>query len=156
MNIVSVEWLALHFWKALGSDLGLDALVRVSWVLSVLPGSFRNSTSYRVTTAFFDIVSNSLFTHRTYASDSKICGRHNRSTLCHYNLERYRDAGRWQAGCCAVYQYGRVRLREGASGRGLRIGAPCHQRNFSANNQNRYMWNPWTRPVCHATYHKWG
>ena len=30
MNIVSVEWLALHFWKALGSDLGLDALVRVS------------------------------------------------------------------------------------------------------------------------------
>jgi hypothetical protein len=37
MNIVAVEWLALHFGKALGSDLGLDTDTREGFMSSVSP-----------------------------------------------------------------------------------------------------------------------
>jgi len=37
MNIISVEWLALHFGKALGSDLGLDTDTLEGFMSSVSP-----------------------------------------------------------------------------------------------------------------------
>lgn len=37
MNIIAVEWLALHFGKALGSDLGLDTDTREGFMSSVGP-----------------------------------------------------------------------------------------------------------------------
>jgi len=39
MNITSVEWLALHFGKDLGSDLGLDTDTREGFMSSVSPSS---------------------------------------------------------------------------------------------------------------------
>jgi hypothetical protein len=37
MNIIAVEWLALHFGKALGSDLGLDTDTHEGFMSSVSP-----------------------------------------------------------------------------------------------------------------------
>jgi len=37
MNIIAVEWLALHFGKALGSDIGLDTDTHEGFMSSVSP-----------------------------------------------------------------------------------------------------------------------
>jgi len=37
MNIIAVEWLALHFGKTLGSDLGLDTDTHEVFMSSVSP-----------------------------------------------------------------------------------------------------------------------
>lgn len=83
MNIIAVEWLALHFGKALSSDLGLDTDTHEGFMSSVSPSMqfSEQSTSYRVTAAFFEIISNSLFTNRPYVSNSNTGGQYNRSTL---------------------------------------------------------------------------
>ena len=39
MNIIAVEWLALHFGKALGSDFGLDTDAHEGFMSSVSPSS---------------------------------------------------------------------------------------------------------------------